>query len=159
MRECAMPITPQPRRPLRAGFTLPEMVVAVALIGLVCGFSLPPLHRAFDQIATRGAAREVMMALFTARAEAISLGVRIAVLFDEKTGRVMVVDGRDTLMVRPIGATHGVTLLSTRDSMTYFPDGLGLGGANLSVILRRGSAVDTVLVSREGRVKLGARAR
>ena len=147
------------RRELRDGWTLPELIVVVALIALLCGFVLPPLKRGFDRIATRAAAREVMMACFTARAQAISLGVRIAVLLDASAGRVTVVAGRDTLMTRPVGASYGVTMVATRDSMTYFPDGLGLGAANLSVILSRGKAVDTVLVSREGRVKLGARAR
>jgi prepilin-type N-terminal cleavage/methylation domain-containing protein len=154
-----MIITLNRRHRRRRGWTLPELIVVVALIAVVCGFVLPPLKRGFDRIATRAAAREVMMACFSARAQAISLGVRIAVLLDAKTGRVVVVSGRDTLLMRPIGTSHGVTMIATRDSMTYFPDGLGLGGANLSVILRRGSAVDTVLVSREGRVKLGARAR
>ena len=135
------------------------MIVVVALIVIVCGFILPPLKRGFDRIATRGAAREVMMAFFTARAQAIALGVRSAVLLDARGGRVLVVAGADTLMIRPLSASHGVTMRATRDSMTYFPDGLGLGGANLSVMLSRGSVVDTVLVSREGRVKLGARAR
>lgn len=143
----------------RAGWTLPELIVVVALIALVCGFILPPLKRGFDRIATRAAAHEVMMAFFTARAQAVALGVRSAVLLDAKRGRVLVVAGNDTLMMRPVAGSHGVTMVATRDSMTYFPDGLGLGGANLSVILARGRAVDTVLVSREGRVKLGARAR
>lgn len=143
----------------RRGWTLPELVVVVALIALVCGFVLPPLKRGFDRIATRAAAREVMMAFFVARADAVSIGARIAVKLDAARGRVLVISAADTLMSRDVGATHGVRMLATRDSMTYFPDGLGLGGANLSVILSRGSAVDTVLVSREGRVKLGARAR
>jgi hypothetical protein len=34
-----------------------------------------------------------------------------------------------------------------------------MGGANLTVIFRRGVAADTVLASREGRIKLGTRAR
>lgn len=149
----------RPCRTGRGGWTFPELIVVLALIALVCGFMLPPLKRAFDRIATRAAAHEVMMACFTARAHAIALGVRVAVVLDARAGRVIVVAGRDTLLVRPVRATHGVTMLATRDSMTYFPDGLGLGGANLSVILGRGMAADTVLVSREGRVKLGARAR
>jgi hypothetical protein len=36
---------------------------------------------------------------------------------------------------------------------------LGLGSANLSVIFRRGAAADTVIASREGRIKLGTKAR
>ena len=56
-------------------------------------------------------------------------------------------------------APKPMPLRPTRDSMTYYPNGLALGGANLSIVVTRGSAAETVLVSREGRVKLGARAR
>jgi hypothetical protein len=43
--------------------------------------------------------------------------------------------------------------------MTYTAAGLGYGGANLRVVLSRGSAAETVLVSREGRVRIGTRVR
>ena len=145
--------------PQRAATTLPEVIVVVALIALVSGFTLPPLKRGYDRIETRAAARATMMAFFVARAHAVAAGRRTGVLIDAPTQRVIVVSESDTLMMRPVGIEYGVTITSTRDSMTYFPDGLGLGAANLSVILRRGAATDTVLVSREGRVKLGARAR
>lgn len=139
--------------------TLAELIVVVALIALVSGFVLPPFKRAFDRIQTRGAARETMMAFFVARAEAIASGRRTSVLMDATMARLLVVSGRDTLMIRPVGVEHGVSMTTTRDSMAFYPDGLGLGAANVSVIFARGAAVDTVIVSREGRVKLGARAR
>lgn len=143
----------------RHATTLPELVVVVALVALICGLALPPFKRTFDRIQTRGAAREAMMAFFTARAHAIALGRRTTVMLDANGGRVVVLTAGDTLMVRPVSDEHGVTMTTTRDSMAFFPDGLGLGAANVSVIFSRGNAVDTVIVSREGRVKLGAKAR
>jgi len=133
--------------------------VVVALIALVTGFLLPPFKRGFDRLQTRAAAQEAMAAFFTARAAAIAGGRRTAVLLDRARSRVSVVASGDTLMTRDVGAGRGVTLVASRDSMTFFPDGLGLGGANLSVIFRRGGAADTVIVSREGRIKLGTKAR
>lgn len=143
----------------RPATTLAELVVIVALIALVSGFVLPPLKRGFDRLQTRGAAQETMAAFFTARASAIASGRRTAVVFDRRRARVIVLSAGDTLLVRDVSAGRGVTMTASRDSMTYFPDGLGLGGANLTVIFRRGSAADTVLASREGRIKLGTRAR
>ncbi|HEX2778754.1 MAG TPA: GspH/FimT family protein [Gemmatimonadaceae bacterium] len=143
----------------RCAATLAETVVVLALIGLLTTLVLPPLKRGYDRIQVRGAAREVMTSFFLARAAAIAQGRLVAVRVDERGARVAVVAAGDTLMLRDVGATQGVALGTTRDSMTYFPDGLGRGGANLSVILTRGSAAETVLVSREGRVKLGAKAR
>lgn len=158
---------PAMRRPLllsrrdqhRRATTLVELLVIVALIALVSGLVLPPFKRGFDRLKTRAAAQETMTAFFTARASAIALGRRTAVVLDEARERVLVVAGGETLLVRAIGAGHGVKMTASRDSMAFFPDGLGLGGANLNVVLTRGAASDTVIVSREGRVKLGAKAR
>lgn len=143
----------------RPATTLAELLAIVALIALVSAFVLPPFKRGFDRLQTRAAAQEAMTAFFTARAAAIASGRRTAVMLDRARGRVIVLSSGDTLMVRDVGAGRGVTMTASRDSMSYFPDGLGKGGANLSVIFRRGVAADTVLVSREGRIKLGARAR
>lgn len=139
--------------------TLAELLVVIAMIGLASAFVLPPFKRGFDRLQTRAAAQETLTAFFTARAAAIAGGQRTAVVFDRRQPRVIVLASGDTLMLRDLGAGHGVTMSASRDSMTYFPDGLGMGGANLTVIFRRGGAADTVLASREGRIKLGARAR
>jgi hypothetical protein len=48
-----------------------------------------------------------------------------------------------------------VALEATRDSLAYGPDGLGVGAANLRLVLRRGAAADTLSVSRLGRVRAG----
>lgn len=151
----------QPQAPLRhaRAATLVEMVVIVAIIALVSGFVLPPIKRGFDRLRTRAAAQETLHAFFAARANAIAQGRRTAVVLDVRGARVLVVADGDTLLTRAIGVIHGVTVTASRDSMTFFPDGLGLGGANLSVVVTRGSASDTVIVSREGRAKLGTRAR
>lgn len=143
----------------RSATTLPELVVIIAIIAIVTGFVLPPFKRGFDRLQTRAAAHEAMTAFFTARAAAIAAGRRTAVVIDKSRSRVSVVASDDTLLARDVGAGRGVTIVASRDSMTFFPDGLGLGGANLSMIFRRGAAADTVIVSREGRIKLGTKAR
>ena len=153
------PSVPACRSERRRATTLVELLVIVALIALISGLVLPPFKRGFDRLKTRAAAQETMSAFFTARAGAIALGRRTAVVFDETEGRVVVVAGRDTLLMRAISSGHGVAMSASRDSMAFFPDGLGLGGANLSIVFTRGAASDTVIVSREGRVKLGAKAR
>ena len=150
---------PPPPDPIRRAATLAELLVVIAIIALVSGFVLPPLKRGFDRLQTRAAAQATLQAFFTARASAIAQGRRTVVVLDAKRTRVLVMAAGDTLLARAIGSEHGVAMTASRDSMTFFPDGLGLGGANLSVVVTRGSAADTVLVSREGRAKLGTRAR
>lgn len=144
------------RTAARSGTTLAELLVVAALIALISGFVFAPFKRGFDRLKTRAAAREAMTAFYTARAAAIARGQRTAVLFDQAHGRVSVTANGDTVMMRPVGSEHGVAVTATRDSMAFFPDGLGVGAANLRVIFTRGAAADTVIASREGRVKLGA---
>jgi hypothetical protein len=59
----------------------------------------------------------------------------------------------DTLLVHRFGADLGVTLEVSRDSVIYGPSGRGYGATNTTLIVRRGSAADTVTVSRLGRVR------
>jgi Tfp pilus assembly protein FimT len=143
----------------RRATTLAELLVVIAVIAMVSGFVLPPLKRGFDRIETRAGAQATLQAFFVARANAIAQGRRTVILLDHLRARVVAVAGGDTLFARSIGTEYGVTMTASRDSMTFFPDGLGLGGANLSVVVSRGRAADTVVVSREGRAKLGTRAR
>jgi hypothetical protein len=46
-----------------------------------------------------------------------------------------------------------VVLSASRARVVYSASGFGYGAANLSVVVRRNSAVDTVFVSRLGRVR------
>jgi hypothetical protein len=66
---------------------------------------------------------------------------------------VVVHAGADTLRRLHLRARHGVRLSASRDTMAYAPPGVGHGAANLRVILTRGRAADTVVVSRLGRVR------
>jgi hypothetical protein len=59
----------------------------------------------------------------------------------------------ETVRKKEIGTDHGVELSSSRGQMTYAATGMGYGAANLSVVVRRRAAVDTVFVSRLGRVR------
>ena len=52
-----------------------------------------------------------------------------------------------------IGHEHGVTLATTRDSISFDVRGLGFGAANLTLVARRGAAADTLVVSRLGRLR------
>jgi hypothetical protein len=70
------------------------------------------------------------------------------------SARLVVHAGADTLRGASWRAL-GVTVEATRDSLAYGPDGLGVGAANLRLILRRGGAADTLSVSRLGRVRTG----
>jgi Tfp pilus assembly protein FimT len=146
-----------PHRAARAGFTIVEQVVVMALTATVLAAGIPRLVAQRDAAAVRGATGAVRDAFGMARDHAIASGMRTAVRFSRDggafTGTVVVHAATDSLHRMPLHTVHGVSLVASRDSMTYLPSGLGLGAANLSVIIARGARADTVTVSRLGRVR------
>jgi prepilin-type N-terminal cleavage/methylation domain-containing protein len=133
--------------------TLPELSVALTIAALLAAFAWRAMAPALDAARVR-TARDELRALFAAaRGLAVLRAERAAVRLDAATGAVAVHLRGDTAVRRPVGALYGVRLEPTRDSMAYAPSGLGWGGANLRVVVRRGAAADTVVVSRLGRVR------
>jgi len=138
---------------MRSGHTLPELITVAAFAAALTAIAAPRLREARDQAIVRDAATEIVSALDATRAAAQRLGTISIAHFDTLAGTVRVTAEHDTLLVLPFGAEMGVVFDASRDSVTYGPSGRGYGAANTSLIVRRGSAVDTVFVSRLGRVR------
>ena len=138
---------------MRRGLTLLELAVVIAIIALSAAIVTPALLRRLDRSRVRHAVSELTSALALARTMAVARTTHVAVFFDSVRSTVVVAAGPDTLMVRALGAIHGIELRSNRDSTVYGPTGLGYGAANQSIVVRRGSAEDTVVISRLGRVR------
>jgi Tfp pilus assembly protein FimT len=138
---------------MRRAHTLAELAVILAILGIICAVAVPRILRDTDRVHVRGAIREVVNALAAARATAVARGQHVAVRFEPVSSTVLVSAGGDTILVRRLDAVHGVRITSNRDSLAYAPTGLGYGAANQTVVLRRGAAVDTVVISRLGRVR------
>ena len=130
-----------------------EVAVVAAIIVLIGAIGTPVLLRRLDRSKVRHVTSEVVSALALARTTAVARETRVSVIFDSTRSAIIVTAGQDTLIARMLGDAYGVELRSNRDSTVYGPTGLGYGGANQSVIIRRGSAVDTVVISRLGRVR------
>jgi len=138
---------------MRRGLTLTEVAVVAAIIVLIGAIGTPALLRRLDRSKVRHVTSEVVSALALARTTAVARETRVSVIFDSTRSAIIVAVGRDTLIARMLGDVYGVELRSNRDSTVYGPTGLGYGAANQSVIIRRGAAVDTVVISRLGRVR------
>ena len=135
------------------GFTLIELLVVLGIAAVIASIVVPRAAHMLNVIQVKGAVREIASLLATARSVAVMRPTHATVVVDERSGTVSLHIPTDTLHVRSLGSSHGVTLQATRDSVSYGPTGLGYGAANTSVIVRRGSAVDTLFVSRLGRVR------
>jgi prepilin-type N-terminal cleavage/methylation domain-containing protein len=137
----------------RAGYTLLELVIVVTIAGLLLAIAVPRGRLALDRLAVRSAAGDVVATMGYARAVALSGSTSVAVHLDSVTGTLRVRRGAEVLLARGVAHAHGVRLSGTRDSLIYDPRGLGRGAANLSIVIRRGAARETVFVSRLGRVR------
>jgi len=141
------------RRITREGYTILELVIVVTISAIVLSIAIPPSRRMLDQASVHAAAGDVAAMLSTARAIALAGHASVAVDIDSTSGILRVRRGPEILVARNIGQAHGVQVGPTRDSLTYDPRGLGRGAANLSIMVRRRAIVETVFVSRLGRVR------
>lgn len=140
---------------MRAGFSLGELVVVIAVMAVLVVLIGPRLGPAFDRIATDGAARDVTTAIAVARAAAVMQGTRarLRISFDS-----LRVDRAERLGWQPYArwpgpANKGVALTVSNAELVFSPLGIGWGAANTRVVLRRGSQIVTITTSRLGRVK------
>ena len=138
---------------MRQGLTLLEITIVIAIIALVGAIATPALLHRLDRARVRHATSEILGTLGLARSMAVARESPVTVTFDSARATVTVADGADTLVSRMLGAIYGVGIRSNRDSLVYGPTGLGFGAANQSVVVTRGSASDTVIISRLGRVR------
>lgn len=137
----------------RAAFTLPELALVLVIIGVLLGLAIPPLMSAADRSAVRAAIAEGAAVFIIARESALHARRATAVHVDTLAGVVRATGGGEILLSRDLRARHGVRIAATRDSMAYDARGLGVGAANLSLVIRRGRVTDTLYVSRLGRIR------
>lgn len=150
----ALSILP-PRAPgeSRRGFSLAELVTALAIAGVMLALTGPRFSAMRDRAATRSASADLGALFSTARHLAITRRATVAVILDASRSAVQVRSDDRTLVRHEFGTTYGVTLAANRDSSIFDARGFGYGAANLTVILRRGGAADTIAISRLGRVR------
>lgn len=122
------------------------MLATLALLAVFGGIPL------LDAASVETAGRESADLFAMAREHALAANRRTVVRIDTAMRRIAVVAGVDTL-ARADFAPRNVQLQSTRDSMAYHANGLGVGAANLRLVLRRRARADTITVSRLGRVE------
>jgi prepilin-type N-terminal cleavage/methylation domain-containing protein len=138
---------------MRAAFTLLELTVALCIMSILSAIAVPRAGRLLDSIHVNGAVTEIASLFSTARHLAIARSSRTSVEIDTVARTIRVLIGSDTLRKREIGKVHDVRLSASRTRMSYSATGMGYGAANLSVVVRRNGSVDTVFVSRLGRLR------
>jgi Tfp pilus assembly protein FimT len=127
--------------------------VVCATVGLLAAIAFPRTRTLLDRVRLRGAVSELATACAAARQLAILRGQTATLTVDDAAASLTVTVAADTVIHRDLGALFGVSLSATRDAIAYAPTGLGYGASNLTAVVTRGRAADTVYVSRLGRVR------
>lgn len=137
----------------RVAFTLLELVLVLALIGILTALAAPRFSAMRDGASVRAAMADLGADFSMARQSAITRRTAVAVVFDTATGTVELRSAAHSMSSHALRATYGIVLGSNRDSAVYDSRGLGYGVSNLTVTVRRGEIVDTLTMSRMGRVR------
>jgi prepilin-type N-terminal cleavage/methylation domain-containing protein len=138
---------------MRHAFTIIELAVTLCILSILSAIAIPWAGSILDKVQVMSAAIEIESLFSAARHIAIARAAHATVDIDTIARSINVSVGSDTVRKREIGTAHGVQLSATRTRMSYSATGIGYGAANLSVVARRNRAVDTVFVSRLGRVR------
>jgi general secretion pathway protein H len=118
------------------GFTLLEIVIALAVVGLVMAVSVPAGARFYESMQYRAAVRDVVTVLSSARHKAMRDGQAIDVRINPRSNEVSLDDS-----VKRLPAALGITVssaaeLNARDTavIRFYPEG-GSSGGEVSLAL------------------------
>jgi Tfp pilus assembly protein FimT len=138
---------------VRPAQTLLELSLVLAIIGLASIIAGHELKLHLDRLAVRNAIAEAAGVLARARDEALAQGTVVSVRVDTVAATLALDSRGETLARHALGHAHGVTLSASRDSIAFDRRGVGYGATSVRFAARRGSAADTLVVSRLGRVR------
>ncbi len=138
---------------MRRAFSAIELTIVIGVVSVLSAIAMPGMAKLLDRMKVRAAVTQIESLFGAARHIAIARGSAATVEIDTAARTISVTLDGDTLRRGDVGMEHGVQLSSNRSSMAYSPTGIGYGAANLSVVVRRSSVADTIVVSRLGRVR------
>jgi len=143
------------RKGFSVGFSVLELMVVICIAGLLASLWLPRAARLMDWITTERALRDVTTALAVARNGAVLQATRARLIIGPDSLRIdrLAHGGWEPWWRRPGPASHGVLLQVSNPTVVFGPNGMAWGVSNTRIVLSRGSQVETITMSRVGRVK------
>lgn len=138
------------------GFSLPELLLVLVILGGLTAIALPPIRTLLDGVTVRNGARQIQAAHFRARMHAVAFGQVTLLDLGADTIRIRSVSGADTTLTwqGPGPAADGLTLSGPAHPLIYSPLGLTMGVSNGTWHLTFGAAARDVIVSRLGRLRI-----
>lgn len=141
---------------LNRGFSLPELVLVLVILGGLTAIALPPIRTLLDGITVENGARQIRAAHFRARMHAVAYGQVTLLDLGADSIRIRSVSGTDTVLTwqGPGPAADGLTLSGPAHPLVHSPLGLTMGVSNGTWHLTYRAASRDVIVSRLGRLRI-----
>jgi prepilin-type N-terminal cleavage/methylation domain-containing protein len=139
---------------MRRAFTLVELMLVLAVLGVLLGIAIPGLSLVLDRIEVEAAAAQIVAAHQRARLLAITHGQVVRLSIDGARIVIYPRTGLVPLWSEPGPSEVRVTLAGPAHQFTFSPEGFTLGLSNASLQLVRGTSRRTVVISRLGRVRI-----
>src|ERR1051325_10927295 len=133
--------------------TLVETVMVLTLVGLLTLGFAPRIADWRDRLAVRRAADEEAVFYGAARFGALLRGSRVRIELTPDSLCAIYESTSDSVFMRQDGpARDDVSRSTSRLILRILPNGLGAGGSNTTLVLRRGVYAESLTTSRLGRL-------
>jgi prepilin-type N-terminal cleavage/methylation domain-containing protein len=139
---------------MQRGFTLTEMVLVCTIMGLILALAAPRTAGWIDKLAVLRATEGFRGFYQRARMGAVYRSSRVRITIGPDS-LIAIAEGQtDSVLAQlPGPSRYGVSLEVSRSVIRLYPTGIGLGGANTTIVLRRGAAAVSLTISRLGRLR------
>lgn len=141
----------------RFGFSIIELLFVLIIVGVVTVIAAPGGRKIMERNAMRNAKQEIAATLAVARATAIHNGRPVRFIRNGNQVHSRIESGAQLKAIGAIVdvmADHKVQLVTSRDTLRFDARGMatGMPGSHQSIHLRRGQLLDSVCVTRFGRI-------
>jgi prepilin-type N-terminal cleavage/methylation domain-containing protein len=139
----------------RRGFTLIEVLMVVAIVGILLAVVVPKYGSIASTMNVRSAKQEMATLLAQGRATAIQTNQTVKVIRSGNVVSLIAVSGTTSTIIaqQDLGSQFGVTLSATRDSLAYDSRGMVTGNTTtLKFIVSNATTRDSVCLMALGKV-------
>ena len=131
-----------------------ELTIVLVVVGVLTGLAAPRIAGYVDRLAVNRAEAETAAFYNRARIAAVYRAVRVRICFAGDSLTAVAEGATDSIVGKVRGPErYGVALTASRAEIRLYPNGLGLGAANTKLVFRRGTAADSLTISRLGRLR------